>query len=79
MDVLDDVGMSAAPTAPTAPTVPIDHDRCDGKGCPQRAYLWATVNGTVLAYCCHHGTEYFDRLIMAGQITLDMRHALHES
>lgn len=75
MDVLDDVGMSATVPMPAV----IDHDRCDGKGCPQKAYLWATVNGTVLAYCSHHGTEYFDRLVMAGDITLDLRHALHEN
>lgn len=63
MDVLDDHGL---------PTTITDHHACDA--CGARAKLYVDVNGTELAYCGHHGTAYFDRLITAGHVIVDLRH-----
>lgn len=68
MDVLDDAGMDAALPAE------IDHDRCES--CIQEAHLWVEVNGTAIAYCKHHGTKYFDGLVLSGRILRDTRHEL---
>lgn len=67
VDVLDDLGFDVK-----VPPI-LEHHYCDGLRCGARAYLWAEVNGTELAYCRHHGNQYFDALMLAGRILLDTR------
>lgn len=58
----------AATEAPVAPTgiVTTTHlrftsmDRCDT--CGAQAYIGATVNGTELIFCAHHGRKYEAKL-----------------
>lgn len=58
----------AATEAPVAPTsiVTTNHlrftsqDRCDT--CGAQAYIGATVNGTELIFCAHHGRKYEAKL-----------------
>lgn len=44
-------------------------DRCDT--CGSRAYIGATVNGTELLYCAHHGEKYKENLQKVATIWHD--------
>ncbi|WP_433673810.1 DUF7455 domain-containing protein [Microbacterium gorillae] len=47
---------STSTTIPHPPHRLTAMDRCDR--CRAQAYIAATVNGTELLYCAHHGREY---------------------
>lgn len=68
MNVLDDEGLAPA----------IRLETCDHCGPAVRAYLFVQVNGTELAYCGSCGNRYFDNLVKAGTVIVDLRHAIHE-
>lgn len=57
-------------------TVEVGADTCDQ--CGHRAYLYAELRTGSLAYCAHHGTQYLDRLILAGAKIVDLRHQVDQ-
>lgn len=69
MDVLDDAGLE-----PTTKVVEVADDRCDA--CGARAYVYTIVNGTELAWCGHHGTQFWPKLTTEATVIVDLRHQL---
>ena len=49
-------------------------DRCDA--CGAQAYIGATVNGTELIYCAHHGKKYAAKLKTMASTWYDETHLL---
>lgn len=51
-------------------------DRCDS--CGAAAYIGATVNGTELLFCAHHGRKYEAKLREVATAWHDETHRLNE-
>lgn len=62
--VLDDVGFNQHSQA--AKPEPDHCDTCKGTGALVEAFIFAEVNGTVLAWCAHHGRPKLGALLEAG-------------
>jgi len=59
--------------------VEVADDRCDAKECGSKAYVFVELrNGYTLSFCGHHGTEYWDNLVMQSARIIDQRHLLAE-
>lgn len=54
-------------------TIEVAADTCDR--CGVRAYVYAEMpSGRTLAYCAHHGTEYWAQLTRQADHVIDLRH-----
>lgn len=56
--------------------VEVAPDRCDAKGCGAQAFVYAEYRVGSVAFCGHHGTEYFERLQQTAVALIDLRHLI---
>ncbi len=56
--------------------VEVAADRCDAKGCAAQAFVYAEYPVGSIAFCGHHGTEYFTRLQQTAISLIDLRHLI---
>ena len=57
--------------------IEVDADRCDGRRCGARAYVYAEMpSGHTVSFCGHHGTEYMAGLLDQGATVIDLRHLI---
>lgn len=54
--------------------LPVENSTCDA--CGSRAFYFATVSGTVLAYCGHHATKYEVKLLAKSTKIVDLRYMI---
>lgn len=55
-------------------TVEVSSDRCDARDCGAAAYVYAEYRVGSLAFCGHHGTEYYAALCRTAVRVIDFRH-----
>jgi hypothetical protein len=52
------------------------YHECQTRNCNARSFYFATVNGTELSYCGHHGTEYEVNLLPVASKIRDLRYMI---